>query len=193
MNRIGTWNRRQRGPFCAGGRIAAGLVLILCIGCESATEQGAGELGGSVTRQATRPELLLAEMPEDAAQSPTDVKDAGEASQSVVLAGRIDAGDLDPFQPAQVAFVVTQLPDEGHGEGDPNHADNCPFCKRKLKNAPKAIVQFRDADGNVLAGDARQVLGVRKGDVVYVTGTAQYDAAVDSVMVDASGVYRSPN
>ena len=156
-------------------------------GSDVADGQGAFGTGGSGSG------LVLGEMPTGDVVTPTDIKELGEGDMSVVLAGRIDAGSMEPFQPGEVAFMISQLPDEGHAADDPDHADNCPFCKRKLENAPKAIVQFRDANGNVMAGDARQILSVDKGDVVYVTGTASYNSAVNTVMVNATGVYRQPS
>ncbi|MDV6029563.1 MAG: hypothetical protein F9B45_05545 [Phycisphaera sp. RhM] len=134
--------------------------------------------------------FVLTEMPDGEVSTPTEIKEAGTDAVSVVLGGRIDAGAADPFQPGQLAFMISQLPDEGHGEGDPEHADNCPFCKRKLENAPRAIVQFKGPDGGILEGDARQTLALEKGDVVYVTGMAQYNPAVNTVMVNATGVFR---
>jgi len=134
--------------------------------------------------------LLLDEKPDGDVKTPTDVKELEGETVQTVVAGRIDAGDLDPFQPGELSFVISQLPDADHAAGDPDHADNCPFCKRKLKNAPKAIVQFLGDDGSVLGGDARQTLGLEQGDVVYVTGMATYDATVNTVMIDATGVYR---
>jgi hypothetical protein len=137
--------------------------------------------------------LVLDEMPEGEVTTPTDIKSLGGDETFTVLAGRIDAGDMDPFQPNEVAFMISQLPDEVHAGDDPDHADNCPFCKHKMENAPKAIVQFRGADGNLLPGDPRKTLSLEKGDVVYVTGTAQYNPAVNTVIVNASGVFRKPD
>jgi hypothetical protein len=163
------------------GSLLAGSLLV---GCNSSPESSAPGAAATDT-------FVLAERPAERALTPTQVMERGGEPAATVLAGRIDAGDMDPFQSGQLAFMVSQLPDRDHAGGDPDHADNCPFCKRKLENAPKAIVQFRDASGEVLPGDARQGLGLGSGDVVYVTGSAWYDESVDSVMVDATGVYRT--
>ena len=121
--------------------------------------------------------------------TPTEIKETVTEPTSLKVAGRIDAGEIEPFQKGIASFVISQLPDDSHAGGDPNHADNCPFCKRKLKNAPKAVVQFLDADGKVLQVDARELLGVAKGDVVVVQGTAQYLEAVNTVQINADGVF----
>ncbi|MCC9601712.1 hypothetical protein LOC67_14225 [Stieleria sp. JC731] len=163
------------------------LVTFSLVGCNESSPKAES---GQSRSEASMPELVLSSAPDGDVQTPTEIKDAALESTEVIIAGKIDAGDSDPFQPNQVAFMISQLPDEDHTGGDPDHADNCPFCKRTLANAPKAIIQFRDADGNVLSGDARQALGLMKGDVVVVAGTATFNADIDSVMVDASSLYR---
>lgn len=162
--------------------------LLCCSGCDSG--DSATPVVGTDSASATATQWVLSEMPSGDVVSPTDVMDLNGDETSSVLAGKIDAGELDPFQAGEVAFMISQLPDEGHAADDPEHADNCPFCKHKLENAPKAIVQFVDADGGVAKGDARQLLGLQKGDVVYITGTSQYNPAVNTVMVRATGVFR---
>ena len=86
--------------------------------------------------------------------------------------------------------MLSQLPDEGHGADDPDHADNCPFCKRKLKNAPKAIVEFADANGKLLKLDAQQLFNIAKGDAVIVQGTAHYDETINTIKFKANGLYK---
>ncbi|QDV81979.1 hypothetical protein [Planctomycetes bacterium TBK1r] len=177
-------------------RFLCGTALLLtcwtlagCSGSSDSSFENASStsLGPTPTQDVS---FVLTEMPDGEVSTPTEIKEAGSDEVSVVLGGRIDAGAADPFQPGQLAFMISQLPDEGHGEGDPEHADNCPFCKRKLENAPRAIVQFKGPDGGILEGDARQTLALEKGDVVYVTGMAQYNPAVNTVMVNATGVFR---
>ncbi|QDV44407.1 hypothetical protein Enr13x_42730 [Stieleria neptunia] len=177
----------SRFPYAAA--LLTGLTLVGCGDSSETSFENASpaSLGSTATQDGS---LVLTEMPEGEIVTPTEIKEAGTDEISVVLGGRIDAGAADPFQPGQLAFMISQLPDEGHGEDDPEHADNCPFCKRKLENAPRAIVQFKGADGSILEGDARQSLALDKGDIVYVTGMAQYNPAVNTVMVNAKGVFR---
>ncbi len=145
--------------------------------------------------------MMMAEEP-DGALTPTDVMeqlvqqasdqsaDLTEQTAQVVLAGRIHAGDIDPFQEGQATFMLTQLPDEGHGADDPDHADNCPFCKKRLERAPKVIVQFKDAQGKVIATDAKELFGVAKGDAVVVRGTAHYQEAINTLDLDATAIFK---
>ncbi len=160
-----------------------GLLLALPLGCNSASTSSSPGTSDSPAAK-----YLLQSEPKDV-MTPTEIKETVTEPTSLKVAGRIDAGEIEPFQKGIASFVISQLPDDSHAGGDPNHADNCPFCKRKLKNAPKAVVQFLDADGKVLQVDARELLGVAKGDVVVVQGTAQYLEAVNTVQINADGVF----
>lgn len=154
-------------------------MLVVC-GCESAPDK---------TRSQEHAALILSEEPAGAL-SPTEVMENDPSETEIVLAGRIHAGDIDPFQAGQAAFMLTQLPDEGHGADDPDHADNCPFCKRRLEKAPKAIVQFLDANGDVIKTDAKAMFGVAKGDAVVVRGKVRYQEATNTLSVDATGLFK---
>ncbi len=122
-------------------------------------------------------------------RTPTEIKESVTEPTLVAISGRIDAGDVEPFQDGVASFLISQLPEGDHAEGDPDHADNCPFCKRKLKNAPKAVVRILDDSGEVMAVDARQLLGIAKGDVVVVRGSATYLEPVNTVQIDAEGIF----
>ncbi|QDT10153.1 hypothetical protein [Planctomycetes bacterium K23_9] len=156
------------------------VVLLAAVGCHSSTDTGLDE---------QRDALMLSQEPADAI-TPTDAIEAASDSVELTLAGRIHAGDIDPFQAGQAAFMLTQLPDEGHGADDPDHADNCPFCKRRLEKAPKAIVQFKDDDGKVLDVDAKELFGIKKGDAVVVRGKVAYQEATNTLTVDATGLFK---
>ena len=131
--------------------------------------------------------------------TPTQIKEAQSSKdastkdalvtqpQEILLAGRIDAGDSPAFSPKESAFILSQLPDEGHGD-DPEHADNCPFCKRRLKNAPKAIVQIRNEEGELLPISVDSLLGLKKGDAVLVAGEARYDDTLKTIFVQAKKI-----
>ncbi|MCG8650382.1 MAG: hypothetical protein MI861_11155, partial [Pirellulales bacterium] len=141
---------------------------IAALGCDTkqaATNSGSPQSGGG--------KYVLKSEPADP-QTPTDIKESVTKPTLIAVAGRIDAGDIEPFQDGVASFMISQLPDASHAEGDPEHADNCPFCKRKLKNAPKVVVRILDDGGKVMPVDARQLLGVAKGDVVVVQGMATY-------------------
>lgn len=156
--------------------------IIAVAGCDSTTAKKNAESGSEGSK------YLLKSEPRDA-KTPTDVKESVSEPTVLAIAGRIDAGDMEPFQDGVASFMISQLPDSSHAESDPQHADNCPFCKRKLKNAPKAVVRILDGSGNVMSVDARQLLGVSKGDVVVVQGLATYLKPVNTVQIDAEGIF----
>jgi hypothetical protein len=134
---------------------------------------------------------------EGVVQTPTDIKETSELppdqlppDEPVAIAGRIGAGDFEAFAKDEATFVMSQLPDKGHGEDDPNHADNCPFCKNKLQNAPTVLVKFLGADGAVIPIGADKLFGLSKDDVVVVKGDADFDASVGTITINATTIYR---
>jgi len=88
--------------------------------------------------------------------------------KSLVVVGRIYAGDLDPWERGKASFVLSELPADGHGEG--HDADNCPFCKRRAAKAPTGIVKFVDDKSETLSIDARKLFGIETGQVVRISG-----------------------
>lgn len=115
--------------------------------------------------------------------------EAGSAPVGVVLVGRIGAGAGEPFETGKALFVVSEYDPDAHADGPGHDADDCPFCKRKAAQAPKAIVQIVDDQGRVVATDARQLLGLKKGQVVVVRGRAAFDRDADSLVVTADGLH----
>lgn len=172
-----------------GYSFIAVLVVAFCFtGCDDTQTVVQDGLEDS-TLQFERARLVLAAEPADA-KTPTEAKELVTESTDIVVAGRIYAGDIEPFQPGKATFMLSQLPAKGHGDDDPDHADNCPFCKRELEKAPKVIVNFHDEQGNPLDLDAQELLNVKKGDAVVVQGKAQFDEATHTINMDATGIYR---
>ena len=105
---------------------------------------------------------------------------------SVWVIGRIFAGDFEPWEPGSAAFLISELPAEGHGEG--HDADNCPFCKRKAAKAPKGMVRFLDEQGQPLPIDARKLFGVEKNSVVLVQGDVSV-GELNTLVIDAAKMH----
>jgi hypothetical protein len=163
--------------FAAAG--VAAIFLATQVGCEP--DPG----------MSPRADLVL-DSPPGEAVSITEASESLAEPGQVTLIGRIDAGDLEPFEPGKATFVLSEVPDPEHTGGDPDHADNCPFCKRRLQNAPKAVVRFLGESGEVISEDARQLLGVKEQDVVMVSGSAHFQPDLDTLLVDAETVYVRP-
>ncbi len=191
-------------PFC---RVGALLTLMVFAGCGQSLSSSSDT---GVNRTTVSSEYLLATEPANAisltqaaealstvsaTESADGTQESGTAlaaTQVVTLIGKIDAGDFPAFQESQATFMLSELPADGHGLDDPDHEDNCPFCKRRAVKAPKAIVNMIDADGKTIATDARKLLGLAQGDRIIAVGTARFDEAVNMLTLQCSGVYRSP-
>ncbi|NND96436.1 MAG: hypothetical protein HKN47_03800 [Pirellulaceae bacterium] len=165
------------------------IALSTFAGCGSQSDVTVDAGAADPVVQSQRERLVLATEPPDS-KTPTEAKELAAEPTDLVLAGRIDAGEIDPFKPGMASFMISQLPEEGHGADDPDHAENCKFCARRLANAPKVIVEFKDDDGETLAIDSQQLFGVQKGDVVLVRGKVRYQEATNTVHVDGDGLYR---
>jgi len=174
----------RRLTVAAPRRIAAVCVTAIFL----AVQPGCGPDAGTSPRS----DLVLDDAPPGEAVSITEASETLADPGPVTLVGRIDAGDLEPFEQGKATFVLSEMPDPEHAGGDPDHADNCPFCKRRLQNAPKAVVRFLDEGGEVIAEDARQLLGVEKQDVVIVSGSGHFQPDLDTLLIDAETAYVRP-
>lgn len=135
-----------------------------------------------------REQFVLRSEPAD----PTTIADAKASvseSPNVEFVGRIAADEFEAFTPGKATFVVTEILPGEEGHGGKDHADNCPFCKRKAADAPRAAVQFVDAEGETLAVDARKLFGLETGDTVVVRGTGKLMEELELFVVTADGVY----
>jgi hypothetical protein len=76
---------------------------------------------------------------------------------------------------------------EAHGAGghDPS---NCPFCSSGKDSSRRAFIQFVDETGHMLHTDARDLLGVEKGQVVVVRGRGKIENS-GYLIVSADGIY----
>ncbi|EMI57182.1 signal peptide-domain containing protein [Rhodopirellula sallentina SM41] len=180
-----------RKSFACAAALSVLTTAIVLPGCGS-------DSGETASVAEVQSDLLLADKPESAisltevaeAFAPSeDSEEVSVASQEVTLTGRIDAGDFQAFQDDQATFMLSELPADGHGADDPDHEDNCPFCKRRAANAPKAIVNMVDEAGAILPTDARKLLGVSEGDRIVAVGMATFDDTVNTITLQCRGVY----
>jgi hypothetical protein len=181
---------------------ASALLGMVLVGCRAA-DQAELELDPSL--QVYRDRFLSATPLIGDVRTPSWVKDSAadpslppgeeldtttQAAQPVLLIGRINAGEFAAFGKGEATFVLSEMPDESHAGDDPEHADNCPFCKKKLENAPKTIVRLEADDQSVLPIGADQLLGLSTNDVVVVQGTARFDETLNSVLMSAEKIYK---
>jgi len=162
----------------------AGVLPALLVGLFAASGcDGAGD----AQLRAIKQRFVLAEEP--AAAVSIEAAIAGlEHQPEVTIAGRINAGTSEPFEPAEATLVLSEAPDPAHNH-DPG---DCPFCKKRLENAKSCIVRFLDSDGNVIKQGAQTLLGVSKDQDVVVTGLGKIVPGIDVFQVDASGIFIRP-
>jgi len=151
------------------------MVLAAFVGC------GSGEVVDSSLNELRR-QFEADVSPEDALAF-EDVRTAlqdgkREADTEVVLRGRINAGDISPWEPGVAAFVLTDA--TGHDDEDDHDPHECPFCSRKIESMI-AHVEFHDNDGRVITEDARELFELRDKQLVIVRGR---------VSLDESGILR---
>ncbi len=118
-----------------------------------------------------------------------EAKAAAAENPRVTFVGRITGNEHDVFVPRSASFVLTEIQPDADGHGGKDHPDNCPFCKRKEVNAPRAAVQFVDSSGEPLAVDARKLFGIQVGDTVVIRGQGEVLADLDMFQVTADGIY----
>lgn len=104
---------------------------------------------------------------------------------AVVVKGKVG----ETFETGKASFIISEIL-ESHNHA-PGEEDNCPFCKHRAKNAPKAIVQFLNDRQEIVPIDARELLGVAKDQVVTIKGNATLDS-LQTLVINASGVYLEP-
>ncbi|GAB5402242.1 MAG: hypothetical protein Aurels2KO_04730 [Aureliella sp.] len=124
---------------------------------------------------------FLKQAPPEAADSIRQVLDMHAAGtgdlSAVTIVGRIHGGDLDPIDPKQASFALSELPEPGHNHDDPG---DCPFCKHKAESAPVAVVQFEDEDGKIVDISTSELFGLTKNSDVVVSGSC---TLVDEMLV----------
>ena len=145
----------------------------------------------SVDVKQVRANLVLQKEPAGAI-TPTAAKAAvAKAPKRIVIAGRIAGSKgMDPFVKGKASFAMLQLPD-AHASQPGHNADDCPFCKKRLAQAPMVAVQFVGTDNKELPIDARDLFGVKDGEVVVIRGVASFNAklALPIIQLQADGIY----
>lgn len=113
----------------------------------------------------------------------------GEAS----ILGRVGGGQNETFDTTQAAFLLRDmsLKIDSHDHG--GNQDNCKFCQaEKAKELEAmALVRIVNADGAVIATDARELLGLKENHIVVAQGKGSVDE-VGTFVFDASTIFIRP-
>ena len=157
----------------------------------------AAVLGGFGARHAVAAEgddagaaYKLAEQPKDAADV-IATREKAENGADVVVVGRI-GGRVNPWLKGAAAFTIADRSltpcNEIEGDTCKTPWDYC--CEADLGKAT-ALVMFVDDTGKVVKQDARELLGVKELDTVYLVGKAKRDKA-GNVTVMAAKLFVEP-
>lgn len=148
-------------------------------------------VAAEIDAAAVRKSLVLQDEPAGAVSLAEARKGLGLEPKPVVVAGRIEGRGMEPFLEGKASFSLLEIPADDHADNPGHNADDCPFCKKRRANATMAAVQFLGADGKPIPVDARQLLGVAKGQDVVVRGTGVFDPAlgIPVIQVTADGIY----
>lgn len=163
------------------------LSLPLATGCGSAGETSA-TAGHAKAVSFDGSKFLLAEEPDDAI-GVIEARESAEDGKPLVLVGRI-GGSENPWIEGRAAFMLLDasmsVVDEGEEceEGEICTGD---CCANERVNCT-ALVKIVDTDGQLVAADSRELLGLNESDMVVVAGKAKKDDSGNFVML-ANGVY----
>lgn len=166
-------------------------VAILCGGIAAAVFGGLGVTHAAAAEgDAAGAAYKLGEQPKDAADV-IATREQAENGADVVVVGRI-GGRANPWLKGAAAFTISDRSltpcNEIEGDTCKTPWDYC--CEAELGKAT-ALVMFVDDEGQVVKQDARELLGVKELDTVYLMGKAKRDKA-GNVTVMAAKLYVAP-
>ncbi len=134
---------------------------------------------------------LLEKAPKKAADV-ADIRKDAKDQQDVVVVGRI-GGRKSPWVKGAAAFSIVDRSMKACNE---RAGDTCPtpwdFCCEADLPKFTLLVLVKDADGKLIKKDARQLLGLKELDTVFIQGKAQRDKA-GNVSILASKFYVADN
>lgn len=161
-------------------------MLTICIGCGTSD---VGETTAAPKPNANGKPFVATAEPANAVPVGT-ARETVESEQEVTLVGII-GGSTEPFVDGLAAFTIVdpKVPWCSEDEGCPTPWDYC--CTQDQVKDNIATVKVVDESGSPVAGDARQLLGVRELSTVVVQGTATRDDQ-GNLTVDATRVFVRP-
>jgi hypothetical protein len=126
--------------------------------------------------------LLLNKAPQRAAEVAATRKDAKDG-QDVVVVGRV-GGRVSPWVKNAAAFSIVDRSLKACSE---RPGDTCPtpwdFCCEADLPKSTLLVLVQDADGKLIKKDARELLGLKELDTVYVQAKAKRDKTGNVTLV----------
>lgn len=170
------------------------LSLTLCVstlaGCsrDTVSQPDADQTATDALAGTSAAEVLLVSEPAGADEV-IAVREQASDGDDVVIVGRI-GGSENPWIEGRAAFSIV---DNSLKACSDIEGDSCPMpwdycCETSRLADASALVKVVDAEGTLIAGDAKQLLGVRELSTVVAKGKAQRDEA-GNLTVLASAIY----
>lgn len=155
-------NRVEFGKVLVMVLLVTGLFSVVGINARSAAEESAGDA------------FKMAEQPKEAADVKAIRHDAKD-QDDVTVVGRI-GGRVNPWIKGAAAFSIVDRSlkpcNEIEGDTCKTPWDYC--CEADLAKAT-VLVMFVDGDGKLVKQDARELLGVKELDTLFIQGKAKRD------------------
>jgi hypothetical protein len=153
--------------------------LVALVGSAGAQSQAADSPPKSVDKA-----FLLEKAPQRAAEVAAIRKDAKDG-QDVVVVGRV-GGRKSPWVKNAAAFSIVDRSMKACNE---RPGDTCPtpwdFCCEADLPKFTLLVLVQDADGKLIKKDARELLGLKELDTVFIQGKAKRDKTGNVTLVAA--------
>ncbi len=169
-------------------RSVMALAIVMMVGCGQAP---APSVPVSTVASKAGAKYLLAAEPQ-AAKSILQVREESKQGDEVVLVGRI-GGDVNPWVEGRAAFSLVDLSAKAcsdiAGDSCPTPWDYCCETDKLVKG--KTLIKLVGDDGQPVATDARELLGVKELDTLVVQGKAQRDAS-GNLTILASKIFVRP-
>lgn len=174
----------------AGGMLA----LVGLVGCssQSSTAPVAETAAPSPTPSAAGARYRLDAEPAGA-RNVADVRAEAADGERVVVVGRI-GGDVNPWVEGRAAFTIVDLSLQAcsdiPGDGCPTPWDYC--CATDGLKTGSILVKVVDEGGQLVADDARTLLGVAELDTLIVEGTLQKGEEGNATLLASRVFVRTP-
>lgn len=166
-------------------------VVLLSLAAAGCGSSDGGPSAASNGPSADGKQYVLKEEPKDG-KDVIAVRESAKDGEDVVVIGRI-GGEVDPWLKGLAGFRIVDKSlracSDIPGDACETPWDYC--CETDKLATGAALVKFVDADGKVVKGDAKEVLGVKELQTVVVAGKAQRDEA-GNLSILAKGVFVRP-
>lgn len=163
------------------------LSLPAVVGCGSAGESSA-TAASAAKASIDGSKFLLAEEPAGAI-GVIEARETAADGKALVMVGRV-GGSANPWIEGRAAFTLldASMTVVTEGEDTEEGAICTGDCCATERLECTAMVKVVDSDGELVAVDSRQLLGIKESDMVVVAGKAKKDESGNFVML-ASGVH----